>query len=141
MASIWDFPAKGKVIEVKGSVIVFQPTNTTYHLHLAGAPYTGPVKTPIEIVIRGNARKLWTVPSGGNFIAPITGTPRTIQGRVRCIVDQTIVVQAGVPVALALPTGDSGIDLSTGSIGVGSLINAMVMPGVSYELATAATPA
>jgi hypothetical protein len=138
MASIWDFPAKGKVIEVRGTMIVFQPTNTTYQLYLAGGPYNGPVKTPVEILIRANARKVWTVPSGGNFIAPIIGTPRTIQGRVRLIADQTIVLQAGVPVVLALPASDSAIDLNTGSIGVGSLIDAMVMPGVSYELAAAA---
>jgi hypothetical protein len=140
MASIWDYPAKGKVIEihngVSGSLIVFQPTNTTYHLHLAGASYSGPLKTPVEILIRANARKIWTVPSGGNFVAPITGTPRTMQGRVRFIEGQTIVVQAGVPVAITLPMNDSGIDLSTGAIGIASLVNAMVMPGVSYELAT-----
>jgi hypothetical protein len=137
MAGIWDFPARGKVIEIKGSLIVFQPANTTYHLHLAGGPYTGPLKTPVEILIRASARKLWTVPSGGNFIAPIMGTPRTIQGRVRFIEGQTIVVQAGVPVAITLPTNDSGVDLNSGALGVGSLVNVMVMPGVSYELAGA----
>jgi len=140
MASIWDFPAKGKVIEVRGSLIVFHPANTTYDLYLAGDAYSGPLNTPVEILIRAKGRKLWTVPSGGNFIAPITGTPRTIQGRVRFIQDQTIVVQAGVPVAITLPANDSGIDLSTGAIGIGSLVNAMVMPGVSYELAGAASP-
>jgi hypothetical protein len=141
MAGIWDFPARGKVIEVRGPLIVFQPTNTTYHLHLAGASYSGPLKTPVEILIRATARKIWTVPSGGNFIAPITGTPRTIQGRVRFIEGQTIIVQAGTPVAITLPVNDSGIDLSTGALGVGSLINAMVMPGVSFEFAGAATGA
>lgn len=138
MASLWDYPAKGKVIEVRGSLIVFQPTNTTYHLYLAGGSYTGPLKSPVEILIRATARKMWTVPSGGNFIAPIMGTPRTIQGRVKFIEGQTIVVQAGVPVAITLPANDSGIDLSTGAIGIASLVNAMVMPGVSYELAAAA---
>ncbi len=134
MPSIQDFPAKGTVIEVRGPLIVFQPTNTTYHLHLAGPAYTGPLKTPIELLIRATARKIWTVPSGGNFVAPITGTPRTIQGHVRLIEGQTILVHAGVPIAITLPTNDSGIDLSVGAIGIASLINAMVMPGVSYEL-------
>jgi hypothetical protein len=141
MASIWDYPAKGKVIEIRGSLIVFQPANTTYHLHLAGPAYAGPLNTPVELLIRANARKLWTVPSGGNFIAPITGTPRTIQGRVRYIEGQTIVVQAGVPVAITLPANESGVDLNNGALGVASMINAMVMPGVSYELAPAAATA
>jgi hypothetical protein len=141
MASIWDFPAKGKVIEVRGSTIIFQPANTTYHLELAGGSYSGPVKTPIELLIRANARKLWTVPSGGNFIAPISGTPRTIQGRVRFAEGQTIVVQAGVPVVITLPGNESGVDLNNGALGVNSLVNAMVMPGVSYELVPTAAAA
>ncbi len=133
MPSIQDFPARGKVIEVRGPLIVFQPTNTTYHLYLAGPAYAGPLKTPVELLIRATARKIWTVPSGGNFVAPIRGTPRTIQGHVRLIEEQTIVVHAGVPIVITLPTNDSGIDLSTGAIGIASLVNAMVMPGVFYE--------
>ena len=140
MPTLADFPAKGKVIEVRsgpsGPQVVFAPTNTTYNLYLAGI-YTGPLKTPVEILIRATGRKLWTVPSGGNFIAPITGTPRTIQGRVRLIEGQTIVVQAGVPVAITLPASDSAVDLNNGALAVGSQVNVMVMPGVSFELAPA----
>lgn len=140
MPTLADFPARGKVIEVRngpsGPQIIFAPTNTTYHFYLAGT-YAGPLKTPVEILIRATGRKLWTVPSGGNFIAPISGTPRTIQGRVRLIEGQTIVVQAGVPVAITLPANDSGVDLNNGALGVGSQVNVMVMPGVSFELAAA----
>ena len=138
MPTLSDFPAKGKVIEIRTGQIVFAPTNTTSHLVLAGA-YTGPLKTPVEILIRATARKLWTVPSGGNFIAPITGTPRTMQGHVRFCEGQTIIVHAGVPVAITLPTNNSGVDLNNGPLGIGTLINAMVMPGVSFELAPSAT--
>lgn len=133
MPSTRDFPAKGKVIEAKGSLIVFQPSGTTYHLHLAGSAYAGPLNTPVEILIKATGRKLWTVPSGGNFIAPITGTPRTIQGRVKFAENQTIVVQAGTPVIIELPAAESGVDLNNGALGVGSLVNVMVMPGISYE--------
>jgi hypothetical protein len=135
MPSLSDFPAKGKVIEVRSGQIVFAPTNTTYHLVLAGS-YAGPLKTPVEILIRATARKLWTVPSGGNFIAPITGTPRTLQGHVRFCEGQIIVVHAGVPIAITLPANNSGVDLNDGPLAIGTLINAMVMPGVSFELAS-----
>jgi len=144
MPSLSDFPAKGKVIDIRngpnGPQIAFSPSGTTYTLLLSGS-YNGPMKSPVEILIRASGRKVWTVPSGGNFIAPINGTPRTIQGRVKFIQDQTIVVQAGVPVAITLPANDSGIDLSTGAIGIGSRVNAMVMPGVSFELAPATASA
>jgi hypothetical protein len=139
MASILDYPAKGKVIEVRNGMIVFAPSNTTYHLELAGPAWTGAMNRPVEIFIRATARKIWTVPSGGNFVAPIWGTPRTLQGRVRLIDGQNLVVQAGMPVVVSLPTANSGIDLNNGALGVNSLINAMLMPGVSYELAPTAS--
>ena len=85
MPSSTDFPARGKIIEVRQSIAVFQPANTNYQLHLE---FTGDgppaVSTqPIEILIRVEARKTYTVPSGGNFIQPIFGPPKIIQGRVK----------------------------------------------------------
>ncbi len=143
MSNAWDFPARGKVIEVRGSTIVFQPINTNYELHLVAAAgnYAGPLKTPVEILIRVQARKVWTVPSGGNFVEPIFGKPRTIQGRVKAVDQSWIVLQSGVPIVVKLPTSDSGIDFNAGTISVGSMVNAMVMPGATFEVAKAAAAA
>ncbi len=41
------------------------------HLKTANGKYDGPTNTPVEAVVRVAARKVWTVPSGGNFVAPI----------------------------------------------------------------------
>jgi hypothetical protein len=145
MSNAWDFPAKGKIIEVRGSSVVFQPSNTNYELLLVaaagnytGGNYTGPLNSPIEILIRVQARKVWTVPSGGNFVEPIFGKPRTIQGWVKAVDQSWIVLQAGAPIVVKLPTSDSAIDFNSGSIAVGSMVNAMVMPGATFEVAKAA---
>src|SRR5688500_14079031 len=70
-----DFTTKGKVISAGGGTVVFQPRGASYEFNLKGE-YTGALNTPVECVIRGKARKVHTVPSGGNFTAPIQGPPR-----------------------------------------------------------------
>jgi hypothetical protein len=136
MPSSNDFPARGKIIEVRGSIVVFQPAATTYQLHLE---FTGDAKPqvsaqPIECLIRVDARKVYTVPSGGNFIQPIFGPPKIIQGRVKYADDQTLVVHAGVPIICRLPAADSAIDLSEGKIRVGHMANVVALPGATLQL-------
>src|SRR5688572_19529979 len=77
--------AGGKVIAVRDGKVVFNPTGTNYEIELACPSYAGPVNKPVKATIRVRARKVWTVPAGGNFIAPIFGPPKTIQGRVRTV--------------------------------------------------------
>ena len=132
MATAIAFPAHGRVSEKRGTAIIFKPANTTYELLLEGTGYDGPLNSPVDIIIQMNARKLWTVPSGGNFIEPIFGKPRTIQGRVKAIEGQTLVIQAGLPIHVALPSADSAVDLNDGAVQVGHLVNAMIMPGATY---------
>src|SRR5262245_15736225 len=99
MSSVSDFPARGTVIDVNGKVVIFQPHGTTYELHLGmDEPYAGEKNSPIRALIRASARKVYTVPSGGNFIQPIFGPPRIVQGRVRFIDDRAVVIQAGAPI-------------------------------------------
>src|SRR5262245_39720228 len=84
MSHLMDFPARGKVIEVRDRTVVFQPQGTTYQMHVTTEDrYAGPLHEPVVANIRVNARKVYTVPSGGAFIQPIFGEPRIIQGRVR----------------------------------------------------------
>src|SRR5262245_10503693 len=136
MATPTDFPARGKVIALNGGIVVFNPSNTNYELQLMSASgnYTGPVQSPVQAMIRVNARKVWTVPSGGNFIAPIFGPPKTIQGRVRFASDTQLVVQAGTPIVVSLPGDDTAIDLSNGPIALGTMVNVVALPGASFEL-------
>ena len=126
--------ARGKVIRTSGNFVIFAPSNTAYQLHLLAPGYGGPLNTPVRGAVRVTARKAYTVPSGGNFISPIFGTPRTIQGRVRSTEGNTIVVQAGVPIHVTMPLDPSAIELANGPIAVGSLVNVVALPGATFEL-------
>jgi hypothetical protein len=128
--------ARGKVTEVRDGTVVFSPAGTNYLLHLAAVNYTGPVNQPISAIVRVTARKVYTVPSGGNFIAPIFGQPRTLQGRVMSIADGSMVIHAGLPIVVDLPTAETAIDLDNGQITVGSMVNVVALPQARFALAT-----
>jgi len=140
MPSMTDFPARGRVTEKRERGVVFKPAGTNYELLLeTAAVYSGPVNAPVEARLRVTARKIYTVPSGGNFVAPIFGPPRTIQGRVKLIEGNQMIVHAGTTFVVELPERDTAIDLNNGSVAVGSLVNVMALPGATFELLT--TPA
>jgi hypothetical protein len=129
-----DAAATGNVIEAKDGTIVFQPTGTSYQLKLAAANFNGPLNSPIRILIRVTARKVYTVPSGGNYITPIFGPPRIVQGRVRSAELRSLVVHAGCPIHVELPAADSAIDLDDGPIWVGRMVNIVCFPGARAEV-------
>ena len=142
MSNLTDFPARGKITAVKDSLVVFNPANTNYELHLnTNGQYAGATHKPIWATIRVTARKVYTVPSGGNFIAPIFGPPRIVQGRVLFADDKTLVVQAGTHVVVDLPTSETAIDLDNGQITVGMMVNVVALPGARFSLADGAGPA
>jgi hypothetical protein len=126
--------ASGKITSFQNGVAIFSPTGTNYELHLAAGSYDGPLNVPVKAVIRVMARKIWTVPSGGNFIAPILGTPRTIQGRVRALDQRSMIVQAGTPIVVEFPSNDSAFDLANGGISVGVMVNVVAQPGARIEI-------
>jgi hypothetical protein len=138
MPSVTDFVARGKVTKVTGGTVVFAPTGTNYELHLVtGKDFPGPIGVPVEGWIKVHARKMLTVPSGGNFIAPIFGPPKTIQGRVKFVDDKNLVIHAGTNIIIELPGENSAIDLNDGQIAVGRMVNAIVFAGATFELAPA----
>ena len=142
MSTATEFPARGKVLEINGQTVVFHPSNTTYRMHLGvAAGTTVPTDRPIDAIIRLRARKVWTVPSGGLFVAPIFGPPRIVQGRVRYLDERQMVLNAGVNVVVDLPNSDAAFDLARGPIEVGSLVNASALPGATFELLAEAAQA
>jgi len=133
-----NFPARGKVTSVTDQIVVFQPANTTYQLHLAPtSPFTGPQDKPLHAIVQVTARKVYTVPSGGNFIQPIFGPPRIVQGRVLYVDERSMVVQAGCPIHVELPSADLAIDLDNGNIAVGTMVNVVALPGAKFSQAEA----
>lgn len=138
MPSSTDFPARGKVIRVEDSFVIFAPAGTNYEIKLATpSRYDGPVGVLIDGLVKASGRKLWTVPAGGNFVTPIFGPTRIVQGRIKFLDQQTMVVQAGLPVIVTLPAADSAYDLASGALSVGVLVNATILPGASFQIAPA----
>jgi hypothetical protein len=125
--------ARGKVTAVKDGVLQFAPSGTNYELHLVTPPGAADVGRLVEGVVRVRARKVWTVPSGGNFISPIFGPPRTIQGRVKSLSERELVVHAGLPIVVELPAEAQGYDLARGPIAVGVMVNVVALPGATFE--------
>lgn len=138
MPSLADFAARGKVIAVNDAFVVFAPKDTNYELQLVTmGRYDGPVNIPVDARVRAVVRKLLTVSTGGAFVSPIFGSPRTIQGRLRHVEEGTLVVQAGIPFILELPAADHALDLNNGPIAMGTMVNAIVLAGATFELVTA----
>src|SRR3954468_14420701 len=108
--------AHGKVTRLTDTLVKFAPANTAYELHLVCPDYAGPVNVRVDGIIRATARKAYTVTSGGNFISPIYGPPKTIQGRVRAVEGNAIVVQAGTTIHVELPAEASAVELERGPI-------------------------
>jgi hypothetical protein len=127
--------ASGKVTAVRDGKVVFAPVNTNYELELVCPSYSGPVNKPVKGMIRVKARKVWTVPSGGNFITPLSGPPKIIQGRVRELEKSWLIVQAGTPITVDLPDSDIVYDLACGPIVVGTIVNVTAFAGGTFELA------
>ena len=128
--------ARGKVTGIVGDLVKFAPSNTNYDLHLVCPNYSGPINTLIEGIIRVKARKAYTVPSGGNFITPLYGPPRIIQGRVRAVDGNNIVLHAGVEIHVELPAESSAVEMANGTISVGgAMVNVVALPGATFQLA------
>ena len=128
------FPAVGRVISAGDDHVVFNPVNTNYEWKLVtGGKFDGAINQRIECLIRVNARKVYTVPSGGNFVQPIFGPPRIIQGRIKHLEERTLVVQAGAPIVVELPADEAAFDLAHGPLAVGVLVNVVALPGARFE--------
>jgi hypothetical protein len=142
MADPTDRPARGKVTGIIDSMVVFNPVNTTYRMHLlVDGGYSGELNKPIQAIVRVTARKVYTVPSGGNFVVPIFGPPRILQGRVLSVQDKVMMIHAGLPVMVDLPAAETAIDLDNGYIAVGAMVNVTVLPGARFKLLTPAPAA
>jgi hypothetical protein len=137
MPSPLDFPARGRILRIENGLVVFNPAATTYEIHLASAGPEMPRPTPymVSAYVRATARKVWTMPGGGNFVTPIFGPPKVVQGRVRYLEERLAVIQAGLPVHVALPADSVDYDLERGPVVVGGIINATTFPGATIELA------
>jgi hypothetical protein len=126
---------KGVILRQEEGVVVFRPIDTSYEHHLiAPAGFSAEVGRNVRAVIRVKARKVYTVMSGGNFVQPILGQPRIIQGRVTALEGGTLYVKAASLFAVELPTGRDSIDMANGEFAINSLVNVVALPGAAIEI-------
>lgn len=135
MSKTAELSVKGTILRLDGGRVVFHPLNTNYELHLeSAADHSAFVGKNVHGLARVKARKIYGVPSGGNFIQPVLGTPRIIQGRVLTLDATTLTMKAGGAIfVVELPTGLDTIDLHHGAIGANSLVNVVALPGATFE--------
>ena len=134
-SSSTDLATRGKILRIENGRVVFHVIDTNYELHLeSNEDLSSFVGQKVVGRVRVNARKVYGVPSGGNFVQPVLGTPRIIQGRVLNVDEKTITVKAAAIFVVQLPTGQDTIDLHHGAIGVNSLVNVVALPGAGFEL-------
>jgi hypothetical protein len=134
MASATLTPSSGKVLSIKDGSIVFSPVGTRYEMHLVSSAFAGPIDVPVKGIVRVKPKKIWTVPSGGLFVTPIFGPPKTIQGRIRALDEEQMVVHAGGDFVVELPEDAKLYDLANGPLRVGAMVNVTALPGATFEM-------
>jgi hypothetical protein len=93
--------ARGELLSFgpSNAYIVMGVPNTSYQLHLVPtAPINTPVGKRLIGTIRLEARRVDAVGTGGQFVEPVFGRPRRVQGTVIAHVGGALVVDAGVPI-------------------------------------------
>lgn len=125
---------RATLVESRNGLVVLAVPGTDYRLHLVP---TRPIPAAlvgkrVEGRIDAAARKINVTEKGGNFIDPVYGRPRNIQGRVveRGLDNQTLVVHAAVPLFVRVRHPQSPADFAAGQI-----VNFAVEPGATFTLA------
>ncbi|MFM7260019.1 MAG: hypothetical protein ACKO3W_05385, partial [bacterium] len=103
--------------EATSSDIVVSIPGTEYVLALrAGGPTSAAPGKRLSGTLSGRAQKFHRATAGGEFIEPVEGHPRIVQGRIR-EVDPTgnrVLLQAVIPMWVTLETGQSARDFAAG---------------------------
>ena len=103
---------------------------TEYVLELAAAGPTGvPVGKRVRGTVSGRALKMHRASAGGEFIEPVEGHPRIVQGRIREVdpASNRVLLQAVFPMWIECSTGQSARDFAAGDI-----VNFHVESGVRF---------
>jgi hypothetical protein len=103
--------------EASGPNIVVSIPGSEYVLRLSagGATSVAPGKR-LSGTISGRAQKFHRAHAGGEFIEPVEGHPRIVQGRIREVDSNgnRVLLQAVVPMWVSLEAGQSARDFTAG---------------------------
>jgi len=112
----------------EGFVISVPHTEYLLRLHQKGHTAVAPGKR-IEGVITGQAQKFHRASAGGEFIEPVEGHPRIVQGRIRAVdaAANRVLLQAVVPMWVTPAAGQSARDFAAGDF-----VNFYMESGVTF---------
>jgi hypothetical protein len=115
----------------KPAHITFGVPNTNYELHLVPQ---GTIKAQVGKrligTIRAQARRIDVVQTGGQYVEPVYGRPRRVQGTVIAIKDGALVVDAGVPIHCAPTDARQKAE----QFSVGQFVSFDVMDGARFAM-------
>lgn len=112
------------------SCLIFEVPNTSYQLYLRpGGEVTTPKGKRLIGTILAQAKRIDVVTTGGQYVEPVTGRPRRVQGTVVGVEGNAVVVDAGVPIHCT-PTDARQ---SASQFQVGQFVSFDVMDGASFK--------
>ena len=129
-ASTLDETAVFRLEAVTDGIGIFTIPGTQYRLHLVvEEDVRDAVGRRIRGRIHGRALRMHQAPAGGNFIEPLDGRPRIVQGTVLAVDPGTseVVVDLVVPIRLGIAA-----DQATGSFTTGDMVNFYMEPGARF---------
>lgn len=111
----------------------FSVPGTEYRLDLQVEPgFEGEVGRRIRGVVRGTALRIHQARAGGNFIEPLQGRPRIVQGTVLAVDGETdeVIVDLVVPMRIRPVTDQPAAVFATGDV-----VNFYMEPGTRFATA------
>lgn len=119
---------------VADGIAEFTVPGTQYRLHLAvDADLDAQAGRRIRGRVRGRALRMHRASAGGNFIEPLQGRPRIVQGIVLAVdpAANEVVLDLVVPVRIAMHADQNAETFSTGDV-----VNFYMESGTRFEAET-----
>ncbi len=119
-----------RLTAIDGEAAEFTVPGTQYRLHLAvDAGFQATVGHRVKGRVHGRALRMHRAGAGGNFIEPLQGRPRIVQGTVLAVdpAANEVILDLVVPVRIAMQSGQSAAAFSTGDV-----VNFYMEPGTRF---------
>jgi hypothetical protein len=112
------------------SCLIFEVPNTSYQVYLRPeGEITAAQGKRLIGIIKAQAKRIDVVTTGGQYVEPVMGRPRRVQGTVVAVEGGAVVVDAGMPIHCT-PTDPRQ---SASQFQVGQFVSFDVMDGASFK--------
>ncbi len=121
----------------KPAMVVLTVPNTDYRIHLMPAgddlsAFEARLGQKVIGIIRVDAKRIDRVGAGGRYVEPVLGRPRRVQGMVRAVTEDAVVVGSGNGLSLHLrPTAPGQ---SAGQFTTDDFVTCGVTDTATFEL-------